>query len=378
MSKLRTPGAVKGALKSLPRSLDKTYEGLLSRIDEDEDRGLARKILNMLAFSFRPLSLREIRDVLQITPGIYHLDESKRLTNPKDVLSICGSLLSYRRDTDSVALAHHSVKTYLLSDLVGDVSYYKLSESEGHRSLAISCVSYLLLDFFASGPCRSLSILDYRCQKYPFFSYASQAWPRHAQKLEDVGDFGKDFWDILKLFLFSTGNFGAWVELLIPNSEYIEKTPPLYYAASFGLNNVVRYLLKSGADVEGRGGRGDATPINIASYRGHTETVKILLEHGADPWTSDDSGFNAIEWAMANCHFDIDDIFTELIGEDGEAGEDEEDDEDEDDEEYWEDEEDDENDEDGVDKIQRKMEKMRKMRKIKKMKKKTKMAEKMN
>lgn len=224
--------------------------------------------------AFRPLSLREISDVLQIEPEVHRLDESKRLINPKDVLSICGNLLSYRRDTDTVALAHHSVETYLVSNLlVGDVSYYKLCESEGHRSMAISCVSYLLLDFFSSGPCRSVPILADHYRKFPFLSYASIAWPMHAQKLEDLGDFGKDFWDILKRFLFSTGKFLAWVEQLIPESNYIEYTPPLYFAASFGLKTVVQYLLKAGADVEGRGGRCCATPINIASYRGHTETV---------------------------------------------------------------------------------------------------------
>ena len=288
---------------------------MLSRIDSAEDRRLTRDILSILSFSFRPLSLWEICEVLQIVPGVYQLDESKRLTNPRDVLSICGSLLSYREDTDTVALAHHSVKTYLISDLPEEVSYFKLSELEGHRSLATNCLSYLLLDSFSSGPRWSLSVLDNHYRRFPFLRYASISWAFHAQKLEELGEFGECIWDILKKFLFSAdhgrGNFLAWVELLIPMSENIEITSPLYYAASFGLATVVRYLLQAGADIEERGGRCRATPINIASYRGHTETVKVLLEHGADPRTPDDEGSNAIEWAKYNGHYDICQLFLE-------------------------------------------------------------------
>ncbi len=319
MSRLRTPGAVKSALTSLPRTLDKTYEGLLSQIDGVEDRRLTREILNILAFSFRSLHLREICEVLQITPGTRRLDESKRLTDPNDVLSICGSLLCYNPKTQTVALAHHSVKTYLISDLVGEVSYFKLSEHEGHRSLANKCISYLLLDSFSSGPCLSIPMLDIRRQKFPFLSYASEYWPIHARKLEDLGDVGSHFLNAVKSLLASTGNFRTWVELLIPDSCNIEDTPPLYYPASYGLTTVVRYLLQAGADMEAPGGRARATPINIASYRGNTETVKLLLEHGANPWAKDDARMNAVEWARSLGHDDINRIFSELIRKDGRA-----------------------------------------------------------
>ena len=109
--KLRTPGAVRNALSSLPPTLDQTYERLLSKLDATEERLLARSILELLAFAFRPLDLAEIWEALQITPGLPRLDESKRLPDPNDIFDICGSLLAFDSMTGRVALAHHSVKS---------------------------------------------------------------------------------------------------------------------------------------------------------------------------------------------------------------------------------------------------------------------------
>lgn len=262
---------------------------------------MTREILELLAFSTRPLSLAEICEYLQITPGLPTLDESKRLTNPRDVLSICGSLLQY--SNGRILLAHHSVKSYLVSDIKGEAAYCRLDASEAHRNIARKCVAYLSLEEFDSGPCADDDEVYNRYRRYPLLGYASQYWAIHAQKLHDLGE---PLWAVLKPFLFSTdfsrGNFLAWVQLLIPSSKNISQTPPLYYAASFGLITVVKYILEAGADVEMHGGRCGATPINIASFRGHKHVVKLLLEYGADPFVSDEGeiGQNAIEWAFHN------------------------------------------------------------------------------
>ena len=312
LSKLRTPGAVVEALNSLPPTLDQTYERLLARIEGEEDRKLGREILEMLAFSFRPLKLREICEMLQVTPGLPILDEGKRLTDPGDVLGICGSFLNYQKETGVVALAHHSVKTYLISELPERVKYFQLSETDAHRNLATKCLAYLSLDAFSSGPCNPTGKLRHRLKQHPLFEYAGEHWALHTQALEthDNHELGEDLWKLLKPFLFSAdhgrGNFLAWVQLLSPISKNISGTGPLYYAASFGLTTVVRYLLEAGADIEARGGRGGATPLNIASYRGHAAVVELLLEHGADPQASDEEvGWSAIEWARAKMHWDV-------------------------------------------------------------------------
>lgn len=309
LSRLRTPGAVKNALKSLPPTLDKTYEMLLSRIDGEEDRQLTREILEFLAFSLRPLKLPEICEYLQIAPGMPILDESKRLTDSKDVLSICGSLLNFSGRSGNVTLAHHSVKSYLTSDIKGDASYFRLCESDAHRRLATKCVAYLSLEEFSSGPCQKKSGIKDRYQRYSLLDYAAQKWALHTQRLEELDD---SLWAILKPFLFSAdagrGNFHSWVQLLIPGSRNVTRTPPLYYAASFGMTTVVRYLLEAGADMEIHGGRCNATPINIASFRGHEDVVKLLLEYGANPHAQDSEGKSSIEWARVHRHWKVVDV----------------------------------------------------------------------
>jgi hypothetical protein len=309
LSRLRTPGAVREALTKLPPTLDKTYESLLSRIGDDEDKVLAREILEILAFTFRPLRLAELCDFLQITPGLRVLDESKCLADPADILSICGSLLTCPRETGLVTLAHHSVRTYLMSDLQGKSEYFRLLPRRAHSNLATKCLTYLSFDAFAGGPCSSATGLQEWYQRFPLLEYAAQRWALHIGILERLDD---STWKTLKEFLFSAdearGNYQAWVQLLIPNStaRQIIQTPPLYYAASFGLTEVVRYLLDAGADIEAHGGRGGATPLNIASFRGHYDVAKVLLERGADPHAEDHYGpWSAIEWARYNGHIRV-------------------------------------------------------------------------
>ncbi|KAL9046164.1 MAG: hypothetical protein Q9214_000932 [Letrouitia sp. 1 TL-2023] len=293
---LRTPGAVKKALSSLPPTLDKTYESILGRIDEEEDRVLTRQILELLAFSLRPLRLTEVCIMLQITPGMQALDESKSLTQPKDILDICGSLLKYNEKLGTVTLAHHSVKMYLMSSPGKNASFFKINAQEAHRTIALFCLTYLSFSAFNRERHEPSSLL---CETYPFLDYATFFWALHMQEVTDLSE---PLWSTLRSFLLSGDdgrqNFNNWVNVLVPDSKLAKTTTPLYYAASYGLTNVVKFLLSIGVDTEVHGGRGGATPINIAAYRGHLDVVKLLHKHGADPLKPDlSSGLNAVRWA---------------------------------------------------------------------------------
>ena len=310
LSRLRTPGAVRKALTSLPPTLDKTYEEMLGRIDGEEDRALTKQILEVLAFTLRPLTLSDVCEILQITPGMPRLDESKCLTQPTDILSICGSLLNHNKRADIVTLAHHSVKSYLVSVLRDNVAYFQLNEQEGHRSLASYCLTYLSFDAFSVDRSDPTYAAESLYPKSKFLSYAVQNWALH---VKEAGPQGEPLWNAMKSFLLSgeggRHNFQNWVQFLIPGSKYAKSTPPLYYAASFGLTPVVEYLLDMGADLEVHGGRAGATPINIAAYRGNLDTVKLLFERGADPLARDSGGLNALERAEYQHKKDVVEFF---------------------------------------------------------------------
>ena len=299
LGKLRTPGAIIEALKMLPNTLNKTYEEHLLRIDSDEDKSLARDILTLLSISLKPLTLKEICEALQITLQMPHRDNSRQLPNHTDILSICGSLLSYDHSHKTVALAHHSVQAYLTSDhLEGPVAYYRVDKIAAHGQWATKCLTYLMYDEFSSGPC---SDFEQRCTDYPFLLYATHNWALHMQNLGDHLD--SSLLALLTPFLGlrmrhqqSCPNFVAWLQALLPGATYAWDTPPLYYAASFGLLPIVKVLLDNGADGEARGGRCGSSVLGIAIFRGHHVVVRMLLDYGVNPWKVVENNHNAFEW----------------------------------------------------------------------------------
>jgi hypothetical protein len=68
-------------------------------------------------------------------------------------------------------------------------------------------------------------------------------------------------------------------------------------AVTSGDEQAVSALLANGADVNETTGGGQ-TPLILAVIFGHTNLVKLLMKAGADPQLRDNLGLNAIEWAQ--------------------------------------------------------------------------------
>ncbi|RYO17084.1 hypothetical protein AA0111_g11220, partial [Alternaria arborescens] len=128
------------SLASLPRTLDQTYDRILSAIS-DEHSNYAIRILQWLTFSARPLSVEEVAEVVAIDvardPAF---DRDEVLEDPLEVLDICSSLVTIttnevdRRSGSAqriVALAHYSVQEYLVSDRIrqGLAKQYSMQET---------------------------------------------------------------------------------------------------------------------------------------------------------------------------------------------------------------------------------------------------------
>ena len=96
------------------------------------------------------------------------------------------------------------------------------------------------------------------------------------------------------LHLAAARNNAAMVALLLTNHadvkvRNIADWTPLDVAASVGATEVAAQLIAAGAEVNAAGpvnSTGGATPLLRAAGNEHSETVKLLLEHGANPDTA--------------------------------------------------------------------------------------------
>ena len=83
------------ALKSLPPTLDETYERILLSID-NQNYSDVFKVLQWLAFCACPVTLAEIVEALAVgfTNNNPQFDPDQRMPDPEDILVICSSLVT--------------------------------------------------------------------------------------------------------------------------------------------------------------------------------------------------------------------------------------------------------------------------------------------
>ena len=308
----------------MPETLDRTYDQIIGKI-KAEDHQFAAKLLRWLTYSIRPLRLEEIAEVIAIdTNGSPPFDLGKRFEDPSDILEICSSLVSvedvetqrYHQDIDTdadedaysdndgradtvargvtrhktekyrkakIRLAHFSVKEYLVSDRIqhGPAFVYSLKEEVSNELIAQDCLVYLLHlikpDIWRS----TLTVVE-----YPLARYAARYWIDHIQFVEGPKNTALTL--VQELFLAREEIFVNWIQLwdldcpLWRTGTILRMSTgsPLYYASLLGFLESVKALVNNGADVNVRGGLyGNA--LIAASTSGHTEIVQLLVEKGA-------------------------------------------------------------------------------------------------
>lgn len=254
-----------------------------------------------------PMTLKELSEAVIIDEEQLVINEDVRLLNPKGVLELCSSLISYDSSTTRIVLAHSSVLDYLKSTAIqnSNVKHFYLDPNVTFQVVPQRCIRYLLLPEFSSGCCPTLEELDERLESWPLLTYIAETLFDH---LEYV-DLSDSTFKALVLRFFDThelprgGNFGAWVQAFLPETSFnIESSTPLYYAARFGLVRLVRLILQTRGttDLEKPGGVFGSTPLHVAAWAGRREVVRELLDAGANVKETNYEGENGLSWAVRN------------------------------------------------------------------------------
>ena len=329
------------ALKSLPKTLDDTYARILCNIDnhyKHYNRQIL-KILQWLTFSLRPLQLKEVAEIIAIdVDEIPRFDPQRRLAEPRDILTMCSSLITLTRnfygplggeeesgavpiggsqDPDShgvveasvsedaetyVRLAHFSVKEYLVSDRIqhGTAPYYSIREIESHGVLAQDCIAYLL-QFDEPG-----SLTPDIRKLSPLAQYAASYWDKHAKQAER-GPI--ETTTLMSMELLMSAGEGLWNWIRI-NENDLNKQPrdlgtPLYYASEAGLFGPVKMLIEAGMDVNAQCTLLFCNALQAASHSGELKIVQILIDNGADVNTQGGDYGNALQAASHSGQEDV-------------------------------------------------------------------------
>lgn len=220
------------------------------------------------------------------------IDIDSRFLEPRDILTICSSLVTTNMDSTSpllgrtigeqIRLAHLSVKDYLTSKRIlnGKGAQYSIQEIHSHESIAKICLAYLL-QFDGS----VLSEYPEDSEHYfPLATYAAEFWAYHVRASEESDEIVA----LIMELLTDPKAFSNWIHLFdsdkaSPEGEVAEKeldtfAGPLYYASQLGLKIPVKLLLEKAPAptcLEGVYG----SPLIAASAAGFHDTVKILLSY---------------------------------------------------------------------------------------------------
>ncbi len=293
-----TPKAILKALETLPTETDTTYEKAMQRINDmnPDFREKAKLFLMWVAYTYRPLNIREIEHATTLLPDDTEIDNDE-IIPAKVLASMCAGLVIID-EMENVRLCHYTVENYF-KKVRGEVFV------NTDICLARTCLTYLLLDEFEAGRCADRDF-DLRSKAYPFLGYASSNWGRHAVEAAD-----QSIEEQALVFLKSDPQRDAATQAIwhldasgYKNWDAKSGATGLHLASYFGLVKAVESLIAEKADVDGQDSLG-TTPLMYAAFHGHEAIVEKLLNAGANPNIICSRGGNALHRAALQDYLGI-------------------------------------------------------------------------
>ncbi len=277
-------------LASLPPTLDKTYERMLSSIDKVSLADVKR-IFSLLCCARRPLTIPELIEGIAVELGDEpRLNVDGRLDDEDDIHRICPGLISVDQQPLGpafVRIAHFSVQEYLESDRIREheAAAFGIRKQEAHTEIATICLAYL-------GEPR-LSDPNH-LMEYPFATYAAQQWHMHLSEGDGKNQSLRR--EVMRLFKNARGELDNWVGVWdierFDGKTVGKRASPLYYASLVGFEPAITELLypetsinppsKQASDLVNAVGGRLGTALQAAAFGGHETIVQLLLKNNAD------------------------------------------------------------------------------------------------
>jgi hypothetical protein len=233
------------ALREFPRTLDETYLRILTNIDPQWQHYIY-DILTFLAFSLRPLKLKEVVDAIAFDANTGGFSDEEQIADPLDILTVGSGLIALSNSGEveerELRFTHFSVKEYIVSHRA---ARYQITEDRAHFMIAERCLLYLIsnLDIPA------LSIHDLR--RFGFLEYSAEFWYQHLKKIMSsqgkimssqekimlnqdsnlLGDRMNQFLDITARRCFSNSLRARDPETQEYWPKYLNVPDPLYYVS---------------------------------------------------------------------------------------------------------------------------------------------------
>ncbi|KAL9607858.1 MAG: hypothetical protein Q9167_007272 [Letrouitia subvulpina] len=264
----------------IPLNLDKIYQERLESALSTDGISVTEKILRWVLYAARPLTAPELVSAFpEASPSLSSIllesssFHTKLLRFEGRCSSACGGLVQLSENR-CLILAHRTVRDYLCrSDRISSQVRLDLRYVQSHEFLAMTCLEKLA-EFMRDQNAHPKSGFEYRTE---FINYAESHWTKHYQIAETQSLY---LVGTVYDYLFSLGGGDRKLCNLEHQSDF--RHAALRICARAGLTQLCKVLLQMGTSVDISYSISLATPLHLASARGHYDIVKLLLEYGAD------------------------------------------------------------------------------------------------
>lgn len=275
-----TNKAIRECLRTLPVTLEETYERIWEKINKQNpsDRKIGRRAIKWaLSFNRRNYGWKLVfQEALRLddeTESLYDIDEMPQIPV---IEGACYNLLVHDPELKQWQFCHLSAAEYMESAL--------MSELQPHRDAAIACLKCLLSEI------NSIAKLFHDAGGYDFSSYASRNWHYHVKHyLGSSATKHPQLEHLMERFLGSATQsarmYQLWADEMAEEffGDLRPSSSPLFGIAIFGLWRVLKdwYEHDSSIDLDMQNENGYSL-IGLAARECHLDLCQFLVAKGVN------------------------------------------------------------------------------------------------